>query len=96
VTALRVFTDAAGNISALPLQNTKTAFVSEGRLIQFFAGGDLAGLQKGFDEFSVAADGQAENCLNPLPSGTSGSVSIRCSADSNRLLRRLAVGMSAD
>ena len=33
--------------------------ISEGRLIQFFAGGDFTGFQKGFDEFAFAADGQA-------------------------------------
>jgi hypothetical protein len=35
-------------------------------LIQFFAGGDLAGLQKGFDEFAFAADGHAGKFLEPF------------------------------
>jgi len=37
------------------------------RLIQFFAGGDLSGLQEGFDEFAFAADCQAGIFLNHLP-----------------------------
>ena len=31
------------------------------RLFQFFSGGDLSGLQKGFDEFAFAANGHAGN-----------------------------------
>lgn len=36
------------------------------RLIQFFAGGDLSGLQKGFDEFAFPVDGQAGKLLEPF------------------------------
>ena len=35
-------------------------------LIQFFAGGDLSGLQKGFDEFALPADGQAGKLFAPF------------------------------
>ena len=32
----------------------------------FFAGGNLAGLQKGFDEFAFAANGQARKFFEPF------------------------------
>ena len=35
-------------------------------LIPFFAGCDLSGLQKGFDEFAFAANGQAGKFLEPF------------------------------
>jgi hypothetical protein len=35
-------------------------------LIHFVAGGDLAGLQKSFDEFAFAADGHAGKFLEPF------------------------------
>jgi hypothetical protein len=35
-------------------------------LIQFFAGGDLSGLQKSFDEFAFAADSHAGKFLEPF------------------------------
>jgi hypothetical protein len=35
-------------------------------LIQFFAGCDLSGLKKGFDEFAFAANGQAGKFLEPF------------------------------
>ena len=35
-------------------------------LIPFFAGCDLSGLQKSFDEFAFAANGQAGKFLEPL------------------------------
>jgi hypothetical protein len=34
--------------------------------IQFLASGDLAGLQKGFDEFTFAANGHARKFLEPF------------------------------
>src|ERR1035437_6189743 len=43
-------------------------------LIPFFAGCDLSGLQKSFDEFAFAANGQAGKFLDHWPAGTSGSV----------------------
>ena len=36
------------------------------RLIYLFAGCNLSGLQKGFDEFAFAADGHARKFLEPL------------------------------
>lgn len=35
-------------------------------LTQLFAGGGLSGLQKGFDEFAFAANGQAGKLLEPF------------------------------
>ena len=41
-----------------------TGFFSDS--VDFFAGGNLAGLQKGFDEFALAANGQARKSFEPL------------------------------
>ena len=35
-------------------------------LTQFFAGGDLSRLQKGFDKFALTANGQAGQFLEPF------------------------------
>jgi hypothetical protein len=42
------------------------ALVHASTLIQLLAGGDLSGLQKRFDEFTVSADGHAGKFLEPL------------------------------
>jgi hypothetical protein len=40
--------------------------IEEGDLRQFLTGGKLSRLQKGFDEFTFAADGHAGKSLEPL------------------------------
>jgi hypothetical protein len=74
------------------MMSALTGFFSDS--IDFFAGGNLAGLQKGFDKFALATNGQARKSFEPFPCRHFG-LSVEPVGEQTELISRNIPGFDA-